>query len=90
MRIGLKFCGGCNPYYERGAEVQKLNESYPRFLFETVRKDEYYDIILLVCGCTRSCVQYYREAQADRYVVLRNKKEFEAFSSEIMKYNGSN
>ena len=85
MRIGLKFCGGCNPYYERSAEVEKLKKSYPQFLFEAVRKEEYYDIILLICGCTRSCVQYYREAKADRYVILRNQKDFGAFSLEMEK-----
>lgn len=83
MRIGLKFCGGCNPYYERGAEVQKLKNSFPQFLFEAVRTGEYYDIILLVCGCARSCVCHYREAKAGRYVILKNPEEFETFSSGI-------
>lgn len=80
MKVGLKFCGGCNPYYDRGRAVRNLKERFPRYFFEAVQKEGCYDVVLLICGCTRGCVEYYREAEADRYIVLKDRKEFAALS----------
>lgn len=83
MRIGLKFCGGCNPYYDRGAAVQGLKDRFPQYSFEAVTRGEHYDRMLLICGCARGCVQYYREADADRTIVLKNMEEFRELSFDF-------
>lgn len=83
MRIGLKFCGGCNPYYDRGAAVQGLKDRFPQHSFEAVARGEHYDRMLLICGCARGCVQHYREADADRTIVLKNMEEFRELSFDF-------
>lgn len=83
MRIGLKFCGGCNPYYKRGETVQELVKKFPQFRFEIVRESEYYDIVLLVCGCIRGCIEYYCGALTNRYIVLRSPEDFNSLISEM-------
>lgn len=82
MRIGIKFCGGCNPYYERGEAVRRLKERFPQHSFEAVSAEERYDMVLLVCGCRRACVEYYRGATAGRYIVLKDSEEFTTLSLE--------
>lgn len=29
MKIGIKYCGGCNPRYDRSHEVDKLKKRFP-------------------------------------------------------------
>ncbi len=55
-RIGIKYCGGCNPTYERVEMVEKI-----KFLvggqFDFLPYDrEGLDGLLLVQGCERACV----------------------------------
>lgn len=51
MRIGIKYCGGCNPRYDRVAAVKELQQRYPEWKIEPAGEggQEY---ILVVCGCT--------------------------------------
>ena len=39
MRIGIKYCGGCNPVYNRGRQVKRLQEQYPEHEFDFAARD---------------------------------------------------
>ena len=54
MRIGIKYCGGCNPRYDRVAAVKELQRRHPEWTVEPAGEggQEY---ILVVCGCTAVC-----------------------------------
>lgn len=55
VRIGIKYCGGCNPYYDRVGVVEEIKERLgERFLF--LRHDEK-DLagLIAVSGCSRAC-----------------------------------
>ena len=54
-KVGIKYCGGCNPTYERLEIIQAVQLSLgDRFLF--VRSDQQnLDGMLLISGCIRSC-----------------------------------
>ena len=54
-RIGIKYCGGCNPHYERVDMLQKVHSLLKnRFLF--LRYDqENLNGLILVSGCPRAC-----------------------------------
>jgi len=54
-RIGIKYCGGCNPLYERVDLVQKVHSSLKdRFLFLRHDQENLHGLIL-VSGCPRAC-----------------------------------
>lgn len=55
MRVGIKYCGGCNPRYDRVAFVERLKAGYPGEVFSYARLGEHYDLLLVVCGCTAQC-----------------------------------
>ena len=56
MRIGIKYCGGCNPVYNRGRQVKRLQEQYPEHEFDFAAGDmKEGEIGLVVCGCVRAC-----------------------------------
>ena len=51
MRIGIKYCGGCNPVYNRGRQVKRLQEQYPEHEFDFAAGDmKECEIGLVVCG----------------------------------------
>ena len=54
-KITIKYCGGCNPSYERVEMVQQLQSLLNnRFIF-AVNDPEDSDARVLVCGCPRAC-----------------------------------
>ena len=54
-KIGIKYCGGCNPSYERVEIVERIqNQFKDRFLFLPY-KDHENDLIVFVNGCQRAC-----------------------------------
>jgi hypothetical protein len=54
MRIGVKYCGGCNPRYDRVAAVARLKADFPACQFVSV-SDTYVDFAVIVSGCERAC-----------------------------------
>jgi 4-hydroxybutyrate CoA-transferase len=54
-RIGIKYCGGCNPSYERVEIVQRA-KSQLNHQFHFVHHDQPdIDAVILICGCQRAC-----------------------------------
>lgn len=80
MRIGIKYCGGCNPFYDRKAEVEKLERNLKDIRFEPVQHGESYDSVLLVCGCPRACIwkQYVSRKQhiSGKYLLAKSREDF--------------
>ncbi|MBO5994558.1 MAG: hypothetical protein J6Q41_03510 [Firmicutes bacterium] len=60
MNIGVKFCGGCNPKYDRGKLYQKIPGAYPDHSFELADENKKYDLLLVICGCERVCADVSR------------------------------
>jgi len=58
MRIGIKYCGGCNPRYDRTSSIRKLMDEYKSILFETAKDNVHYDMVLVICGCKSACANH--------------------------------
>lgn len=54
LTVGVRFCGGCNPRYDRVAAVKKLERQLPQVAFEPA--DSRQPLTLLICGCSAQCV----------------------------------
>jgi hypothetical protein len=54
-RVGIKYCGGCNPTYERVEMIEKVRFRLgDQFFFRPIG-DEEVEALLLVSGCPRAC-----------------------------------
>lgn len=53
MKIYVKYCGGCNPRYDRAALVGYLKEQLNEHVFSDEPADQ--DVSLIVCGCASAC-----------------------------------
>ncbi len=56
-RVGIKYCGGCNPSYERVEMVERVRSSMKdRFLFLPHDQQDL-DALVLINGCPRTCAE---------------------------------
>ena len=55
MKCGVKFCGGCNPHYQRGDAFRKIQADLPEIEFEYAEEGVGYDHLLVIGGCTACC-----------------------------------
>jgi len=55
MRVGLKYCGGCNPEYDRVSLVRHIEESLQGMIDFVSPESEGVDLVLAVEGCSTAC-----------------------------------
>ena len=58
-RIGIKYCGGCQAFYDRGEWVRTLLDDLRKQIGEvqSVSPDtDIADMLLIVCGCPTLCI----------------------------------
>ena len=58
MKVGIKYCGGCNPRYDRAAFVSRLLPAHPEWDTEYSQEGVHYDRLYVICGCTSCCASY--------------------------------
>ena len=93
MKLGVRYCGGCNPRYDRAAVVKNL-ASLPGVEL-TYDTSEYCDIWVLACGCAAACQEQgdilggeiLRFSTSKEYYQLKSrlKKELEEGPKEAVK-----
>ncbi len=56
LRIGLKYCGGCNPRYDRGQAVASIKKRLEGRIAFVSYENPNTQGILVVTGCATACV----------------------------------
>ena len=56
MVIGIKYCGGCNPRYDRTAVAARLLQDLPGV--RIVSAGNAPDYVVVLCGCSSACAQH--------------------------------
>ncbi len=54
-KVALKYCGGCNPGYDRVAYVGKIKSAAGPDVEWVTLDDKRFDAVLLVVGCETAC-----------------------------------
>lgn len=55
-RVRIKFCGGCNPDYDRIALVEDLKARLAGMVVWVSAEDDPFDMVLAVHGCQTACM----------------------------------
>lgn len=60
MRVAVKYCGGCNASYDRGALVERLRNDFPEVTITSAESEsgDNVDLALIVCGCSCVCASH--------------------------------
>jgi len=56
IKAGVKYCGGCNPNYDRKETAASISRQ-TGIRLETYSEEQPPDIALIICGCTSECVK---------------------------------
>ncbi|GAA0177779.1 hypothetical protein SH2C18_09460 [Clostridium sediminicola] len=75
MKIGIKYCGGCNNRYDRAAFVNKLRNVVEGM--EYVQPEEVYDYLLVVCGCPSCCASIDNIAVKGSIIYIKSAEDFD-------------
>lgn len=75
MYVGIKYCGGCNPTFDREGFVRLLKEKHKDVNFEVATETWCYELILLVNGCPRVCTSDVG-LEASRVVTINSIEQF--------------
>lgn len=54
-KIAVKFCGGCDPAYDRVELVQRIKEEAGDLIEWLTLDEQGHEAVLLVCGCLKAC-----------------------------------
>ena len=85
--IGLKFCGGCNPSYDRGLTAEKIRGELDGIVNFVNIIDDTIDMVLSIQGCDTSCADLQPFEDYDVKIV-KNINDAEEFIKSIKeKYN---
>ena len=75
-KIGVKYCGGCNPTYERVEVIQQVQSSLgDRFLFLSFEQKGL-NGLLLINGCLRSCAIQCFDQEETAYFSISGENDF--------------
>jgi hypothetical protein len=56
-KIGVLFCGGCNPIYDREFLYRQLKQHYEAStIFEFYSESDEYDLLHIINGCSSECL----------------------------------
>ena len=70
MKCGVKFCGGCNPRFERGEVFRDIRKEIDKIDFSYASEKDCYDILLVIGGCQSCCASYEQyEVKGDVYKI---------------------
>lgn len=82
MEVGVKYCGGCNPRYDRPELLNKLRKAYPDVKFDYAKEGVETDLLIVLCGCTAECADI-SNLKAKKTVVINSIEGFEKISAVI-------
>ncbi len=57
IRVALKYCGGCNPRYDREQFVTRMQAAGGDRIQWVGFEHEEYPVLVIVNGCEKACVQ---------------------------------
>ena len=74
-KVAVKFCGGCNPRYDRGEAYRMIADGLKgEAEFEIAKEGVPYDALLIIRGCTQ-CPYLYETIDAKERVICTSQEE---------------
>jgi hypothetical protein len=78
LKVGVKYCGGCNPRYERKQFLNRLQKELEKeCVFEIAKENTLYDMILVLGGCSNCCADYSELLYRYEALCVRDSSDYE-------------
>jgi hypothetical protein len=86
LNIGIKYCGGCNPKYNRSALVAGITVKYKdKAKIEPIKEDVLYDMVIIMNGCSSVCVNEIQIKHRGKILSVAGEEDFTLIYEEIDK-----
>lgn len=91
MLVGVKFCGGCNPRYERGQALQAIKKHFEgRVDFVIAEEGKEYDLVFVIGGCSSCCASYDQYKSKNQYYLMWDEDHIKKSINTIEEMMGGN
>jgi 4-hydroxybutyrate CoA-transferase len=82
-RIRVKYCGGCNPRYDRTAVTKKLRADFPEAVVAETAGDGPDHFVVVVCGCSVACALHGELNGHAGKAIMTSEKEYEPLAAAV-------
>ena len=82
LKIGIKYCGGCNPEYDRVALVNYIEERLQEKATFLSPESEEPDLILAIQGCGTACADL-TQFKGRLVYIVKGRKDADTFLKSI-------
>ncbi len=86
MTVNIRYCGGCNPRYNRGDFARKLQATFPDFTY-CFNSEVSTDIEILFCGCTAACIATNDDYTKSNAFVFQSAEKLDSLCSFMQAIN---
>lgn len=90
MVVGIKYCGGCNPNYERRSVVKRAQAEFPDVRFIPYDSEATFDLIAVVCGCLEECFTFSCPNSKHGAVWVRSYGEYARLQKAVLSLKSKN
>ena len=85
MKCGVRFCGGCNPQYDRGKAFEEIKNQIKDVDFVNAVEGVPHDLLLVIGGCSSCCAGYEQFETKNGVLKMWTKTHIERICDEINK-----
>lgn len=83
MVCGVKYCGGCNPRFNRTKFFNNVKKACPEIDFQYVQPDVVYDRLLVIQGCPSKCANISNiQVEGDTFKIAEE-NQFETLITQL-------
>lgn len=83
MKCGVRFCGGCNPRYNRREALQEIENHFKDIDFVNAAEGVPHDLLLVIGGCSNCCAAYEQFHSKEGVLKMWDKTHVERICDEI-------
>jgi len=83
LKVGIKYCGGCNPYYDRVALVKRIADRLAGKVKIVALDHDRIDLVLAVEGCNTACAEL-SQFDGKKIRVITYPEDAKEFIQEIL------
>lgn len=76
VTVGFKYCGGCNPRYNRVAKVEEFKLKHPEFNYITIENIKSCEFWFIICGCKAACASVSELKATNNVIVIDSEEKF--------------
>jgi len=84
MIAAVKYCGGCNPCFDRGGIAKRLQADFPDIqLVGYDNREVSADMLLVICGCSSECATYDRTVGTRGVYILSEEGQYPELYAKV-------